>query len=179
MCGNVLGQQFTVLKDDCCNANVMSHSFVNKHKEYLNIRKTSFLINHSNKDSVEEATEIVVDTEIQIVYHRYKSNWFVADCRYDILLVMPWHVSCSPKVKYNSGTLKTGGVPLPSSRYATRTIPVQNIGVKKFRSLLRKKKRHSPDFVVYQLRSLNNFSMKTKDNVLNEYVDEDEARIRE
>lgn len=57
-----------------------------------------FSINHSSRDVTVQTNEIVLDTEIQIGDHKYKSNWIVADCRYDVLLGMPWHVDCSSKI---------------------------------------------------------------------------------
>lgn len=158
MRGTILGQQVKVLKDDGCSTNVISREFVDKHRKFLNIQSTSFFINHSSKNSTEKANELVVNTEIQIGDHTYRSNWIVADCRYEILLGMLWHVACCPTIDYCSGMLKTGDIVLPSSRDRTSTIQIHNLGVKKFRSLLRKKKQNSEDFVVYQVRSINSLT---------------------
>lgn len=155
MLGTVAGQQVNVLKDDGCNTNVMSTSFVNKNRHLLNIAKKSAIINHSNSKTTEKASEIVLETEVEIGPLKYRSNWIVADCRYDILLGMPWHVHCKPSIDYETGELKTGNVILPTHKDSSRTIKVQNIVVKKFRSLLRKKKRNSADFIVFRLTSVN------------------------
>lgn len=40
--GTVMGQQVTVLKDDGCNTNVISKSFVDRHRSIRNIRKGVF-----------------------------------------------------------------------------------------------------------------------------------------
>lgn len=94
LCGTVVGQQVVVLKDDGCNTNVMSTSFVNKNLHLVNIKGTSVTINHSNREVTEDVNEIVVDAEIQMGSHKYKSSWIVADCRFDVLLGMPWRVEC-------------------------------------------------------------------------------------
>lgn len=87
--GTVAGQQVTVLKDDGCNTNVISRTFVNRNRHLFNIKKTSVTIHHSNKKIIEKAEDVIVDAEIEIGSHTYRSNWIVADCRYDILLGMP------------------------------------------------------------------------------------------
>lgn len=92
MMGSVEGQQVTVLKDDGCNTNVIAKSFVDRHRDLVQTHKAVFTISHSNKRSIEKASEIVLNTEIQIGDHKYKSDWVVANCRCDIMLGMPWHV---------------------------------------------------------------------------------------
>lgn len=162
--GTVAGQQVTILKDDGCNTNVMAKSFVDKNLRLLNIRKTQVKVNHSDKDVSEDANEIVIDAELEIGKMKYRSNWIVANCRYEILLGIPWHIKCKPTMDYGSGCLKLGDIELPTSWESSRSVPVHNIGVKKFRSLLRKKKLHRDDTMIFQLRSINNFNLsQTKD----------------
>lgn len=86
--GTVMGQEVTILKDEGCSTNVMSRSFVDKYCHLLTIKPYSVNINHSNREIIEEANEVVIDTEVQIGNTKYKSNWIVAGCRYDILLGM-------------------------------------------------------------------------------------------
>lgn len=50
MYGMIEGQQVSVLKDDGCNTNVISSSFVKRYLHLLNLKKASFVINHSSKD---------------------------------------------------------------------------------------------------------------------------------
>ena len=82
--------------------------------------------------------------------HRYCSNWAVAESRYDVLLGMPWHVHCNPKVDYTSREVVVADEILPLDSAVQKSVSISNIGVKKFRSLLRKK-GHQKDFEVYQL----------------------------
>lgn len=169
--GTVAGQQVTILKDDGCNTNVISRTFVNRNRHLFNIEKTSVTIHHSNKKIVEKAEEVIVGAEIGIGSHTYRSNWIVADCRYDILLGMPWNVDCRPSVDYKSKTIKIGNNTLPTYAERNRSVKVCNMGVKKFRSLLRKKK-NSDDFMVLRLRQINNVGIeKLKEQTIQEDPD--------
>lgn len=47
--GMMAGQQVTVLKDDGCNTNVVSPSFVNRNLHFLKMKESSAEINHSNR----------------------------------------------------------------------------------------------------------------------------------
>lgn len=156
MDGILAGGQVSILKDDGCNTNVISKSYVNRHRHALNIVKGRFEINHSNKNTTKEANEVVLNTPVQIGSHIYHSNWIVADCRYDILLGMPWNVQCKPKIDYVTGSLRVDGADLPTTRDRGASVKIHNLGVKKFRSLLRKKKKTSDDFVVFRVQSINN-----------------------
>lgn len=158
MFGTIKGQQVTILKDDGCNTNVISKSFLNRYRNLFQTKKASFTINHSNKGSVEEANEILVDEEIQIGNHQYKTSWIVANCRYDVMLGMPWHVENNPRVDYDSGKIWVGNTELPSAREFAHVIQVQNIGVKKFRSLLKKKWKSHDALALYQIHQINNFT---------------------
>lgn len=160
MKGLLAGRQVNILKDDGCNTNVISKSFVNQHRHLLKIKPASIIINHSDKNATEKAQEMVMDTEIRIGPRIYKSNWIVADCRYDILLGMSWHVECCPVIDYTTGKLRTQNVFLPSSRDTGRAVTVQNIGVKKFRSIIRKNLKKNGGIEVYQLRCINNLTSK-------------------
>lgn len=136
MQGSLEGQQVTVLKDDGCNTSVIAKSFVDRHGDLELTHKAAFAISHSNKEAIEKASEIVLNTEIHIGGHKYKSNWVVAYCRYDIMLGIPWHVENRPRIEYEAGNLWIGDVELPSTKEASIFIAVQNLEVKKLSSLL-------------------------------------------
>lgn len=159
MYGVLQGQQVTILKEDGCNTNVISRSFVKQYRHLLNVKKACFVISHSSKSITETATNVVIDASIQIGEHVYSSNWVISDCRYDILLGMQWHIHCSPIVDYEQRTVKVGRITLPTIAERNPSIKVNNIGVKKFRSLLGKKHRSSSDFMMFQVRSLNNIAL--------------------
>lgn len=147
------GKQLAVLKDDGCNTNVISKSFVEANRHLLTLRHEPSLISHSDKDYTETSEEVVVDTEIELGTHSYRSNWIVANCRYDLILGMPWHEATNPSVDYVAKTVTIEGKALPSSLDAVSKVTIGNIGVKKFRSLLRNKKKHSETFVVLQVNT--------------------------
>lgn len=151
--GTIGGKKITVLKDDGCNTNVLSKDFVQKHRDLLNIRREDTIISHSDKRYTESSSEIIVDAEIEIGAHRYRSNWVVANCRYDMLLGMPWHEFTNPDTDYIKKTVRVGDILLPISSCCDDQVKVCNIGVKKFRSLLKKKKT-SEDFVVLQVSNI-------------------------
>lgn len=94
---------------------------------------------------LEEAEEVVVNAELKLGSHLYTSNWIVADFRYDILFGMPWHVQHLPITDYKTCTVRVGENMLPKTRKSEGSVKIQNMGVKKFRSLFRKKKRNSDD----------------------------------
>lgn len=124
MNGTKAGERVKILKDDGCNANIFSRSFMREHRPLLDIQPSSSVVQPSNNNRVEQAQEIIVDTQIQIGAHRYRSNWIVEECRYDVLLGMLCYVLCCPIVDYNTGKLKNKGVELPPSQDSGRSVTV-------------------------------------------------------
>ena len=60
------------------------------------LKSSDIEVKHSSKESNEVAPKIFIGATLQIGDHFCKSNWFVANCRYDVLLVgggtiMPTH----------------------------------------------------------------------------------------
>lgn len=103
MYGTMMGQEVTVLKYDGSNTNVLSKTFVERHWQFLNVQKASFTIDHSKKDPTKVGNEIVVDTELELGDHVHRSNSVIADCRYDVMLEMAWHVKSKTVVEYDTG----------------------------------------------------------------------------
>lgn len=58
-----------ILRDDGCNTNVLSKTFVNKHRNFLNVRTVDPKVNHTNKYVIESTDEMVVNAEIEIGKH--------------------------------------------------------------------------------------------------------------
>ncbi len=48
-------------------------------------------ISHSDKHNSEKSEEIVCNARHVIEESPYESNFVVANCRFDVLLVIPWH----------------------------------------------------------------------------------------
>ena len=98
--GSLENRAVRVLKDDGCNTNIMSYEFFNKNKMILKWRNCQVEIRHSKSGSKENSSIVVIGAVLKIGSHKYRSNWLVADCRYELLLGMPWHVFNNPVVNY-------------------------------------------------------------------------------
>lgn len=90
--------QREILKDDRCNTNVLSKDFVNKRRHILKVQQRKSIISHSDIISTENSSEIVLETNVEIGKHVYRSNWVVGSCRYEMLLSMPWYAAMKPMV---------------------------------------------------------------------------------
>ena len=152
--GFLNGKMVKILKDDGCNTNVISRDFVATNKDIFHTLDTKTTAAHSKKGSHEEATQVVVDGVLNMGSHKYRSNWAVADCRYDVLLGMPWHVRHNPDIDYEARSIPVNLDPLPVANEDKNEPRICNIGVKKFRSLLRKKGQRE-DFQVFHLVEAN------------------------
>lgn len=62
---------------------------------------------------------------------------------------------------YATGVLKAGGNILLSVLNNYRSIMVHNLGVKKFRSLIRKRKKNTEDFVAHQVHMINHMTINS------------------
>ena len=100
----------------------------------------SIPVSHSKKGTSELATQVVVEGKLQFGTHQYISNWAVADCRYDVLLGMPWHIQAKQEVDYSLPRITVDGESLPQIPVKVHNggVQVTNLGVKNFRSLSRK-----------------------------------------
>ena len=153
--GEINGIPVKILKDDGCNTNVVGIEFLKKPKtrELFKIQKEKIEVSHSRRGSTEEATEVIINGTLKIGPHTYKSNWVVADCRYDVLLGMPWHVAHNPDINYKNRTVHIGNQLLPVESNPPEIEPeirVMNLGVKKFRKMLKGTKNDN-DFQVFQV----------------------------
>lgn len=162
--GTFVDENVSILKDDGCNTNVISADFVNKHRKKLDVRKCNLDIYHSSKETREQAKEIVFDTGIRIGDTTYRSNWAISNTRYDVLLGMPWHEQNNPNINYQIKEVNVNGNNLPKvQKQHTEKIEISNIGVKKFRSLLRKKRQNVEIFMVQSVSHPNNNGKGTKE----------------
>jgi len=160
--GDLNGKRVRVLKDDGCNTNVVSHDFFMNNRKLFSVVKKNVEVRHSKRETVEEASEIILGGTVRIGTHVFKSNWVVASCRYDVLLGMPWHVAHNPKIDYSRRIVKVGADILPLETtldLKEDKVQVMNLGVKKFRRML-KTKSSREDFKMFQLVQVN--AMKGK-----------------
>ena len=151
-------RKVSILKDDGCNTDVVSRDFAHRNAHLFDLMQCSIPVSHSKKDTSELATQVIVRRNLQIGTHQYLSNWAVADCRYDVSLGMPWYIQAKPEVDYSLPRITVDGESLPQMPVKVRNgeVQVTNLGVKKFRSLLRKRGSQE-DFCVYQVAQTNNF----------------------
>lgn len=106
---------------------------------------------HSKKGTTEVSNEVVIDVELRMGNHTYRSNLVVSDCRYDVLLGMPWHTRVKPRVHYVTPSITVSDEKLPVRKGREEdTVVVSALGVKTFRSRLRKKGNRE-DFQVFQV----------------------------
>ena len=152
--GTVEGHESCMLKDDGCSTNIISKDLVRRNPDTFDIVDANITISHSKKGTTEKSVQMARSATIRVGSTTYTGNWAIADCRYDVLLGMPWHEHFSPKVDYTDRTVMVDGKPLPimesNGHKRKPTVEITNIGVKKFRSLLRKK-GHRSDFEVFQV----------------------------
>lgn len=124
-------KQFIALKDDGCNTNVLSKDFVRHNRAILRVFRTDIKISHSRKTAEESSDEMVTDTELQIGAHRYNSNWAVVNCRYDVLLDVPWHTDSLPGVCYETKIVSVDVNVLPSKKRKSDAVQIEPCEVKK------------------------------------------------
>ena len=55
-------------------------------------------VKHSSKSSIKSSEYIVLEETLTFERHSYNSNWLVSNCRYDVLLGIPWHIAHSPDI---------------------------------------------------------------------------------
>lgn len=146
--GLLNGVSARILKDDGCSTNVISRRFFGLHRQRFHVRKAKIVINHSNEDSSETASQLVLNGTLKIGSHTYTSNWVVANCRYDVLLGMPWHVAHNPNVDYVKRVVKIGSDVISVDRKNLNgkgsvkkkdKLTMTNLGVKEFRQMLQKR----------------------------------------
>lgn len=151
-----------VLKDDVCNTSVISKEFFEKHAECLDVAEKKVEVCHSNKGNTEFATKVVLNARLKCGKHVYRSNFAVANCRCDVLLGMPWHVDCNPTIEYEVPTVAIADHCLPMQSDDSCSPVITNMGVKKFRSMLRKKGNRD-DFHVFAVVENPNKATKGRD----------------
>ena len=149
--GLLEGKKVSVLKDDGCNTNVVSRDFFEKNRGLFKWKECDVEVRHSKSGSVENSSEVILGGTLIIGKHSYKSNWLVANCRYEVLLGMPWHVAHNPLIDYSQRIVKVNSDELiPHEEVCKQKNQVTSMSVKKFRSLLKKESK-SAELQLFQL----------------------------
>ena len=139
--GIINGCPASILKDDGCNTNVISRSFYERHRmDFPVTEQADIVIQHSSQEASEAGSRILKDVSVKIGPHTYKSAFVVDDCRYDVLLGMPWHVENKPLVDYKNQRVRIGDLVLAAPPEAEASLRVQHISVKKFRKICRRQR---------------------------------------
>lgn len=116
----------------------------------LQFRKVDVILTNSKRQSAEKATNLVVDAKLIIWDHKYRCNWLIDDCRYDVMLCMPGHHTVIPVVDCSSSVVEVERRKLPLRREEDSKVRISNLEAKKFSSLLRNK-RDRNEFEVFFL----------------------------
>lgn len=139
--GTICGKHVSILKDDGCNTNVISKDLVRLNKDLFEVRPVNTDVSHSNLDDVDRATGVLKDVEINIEGYLYISNWIIANCRYDVLLKMPWHKQEKAKINNEDMTVDVKGTLFhPEMKYSSMPT-VTNMSIKKVKSMVQKHKQ--------------------------------------
>ncbi len=73
----------------------------------------------------------------------FKSNWLVANCRYDVLLGMPWHVTFNPSIDYQKRMVSVENDSLPNAVAKEETeMKITNLSAKKFKNMSQDESRN-------------------------------------
>lgn len=152
--GNIYSLQCKILKDDGCNTNIISADFIKKNRKYFTKINKALPIKNSYEHSSETTNMVVLDAVLQIWKHQYRPNWAVVNCRYDVILGTPWNEDIQVITDYNKKSLTVNVRFIPVPKSLNQESKMTNIGVKKFRSLIRKN-AHKTDFQVFQVSELN------------------------
>ncbi len=165
--GLMEGEKVRVLKDDGCNTNIISNEFFQRNCGLLKWKHCDIEVKNSSKESNELATKIVLGGTLQIGDHLYKSNWLVANCRYDILLGMPWHVETKPKIDYQKKNfiVENSDILKDERRIGTHA-EIDNITIKQFRKIASQNDHTAQIFHLSQVEPEKEKQL-TKDQVLN------------
>ena len=89
------GLSVKVLKDDGCNTNVVSKEFLTKYRSgsIFEVCQENVTVVPPQKETKEEALEVILNGTLRLGAHTYNSNWIVANCQYAVLLGLPCHVA--------------------------------------------------------------------------------------
>lgn len=137
---NLDGKMIRLVKNDGCSTNMLSREFVGEYGDIFKIITRSMVISHYGESSNVKATEMVTGAVLKLGNHEYTSNWVVRNCRYDVMLNMPWYVENDEKINYKQVVIKTPKVKVFLDQRISnpRSFKVKNLGVKIFRKLIKR-----------------------------------------
>lgn len=105
--------------------------------------------------------KFIKSATLRIVEHTYTSNWSIASARYDVLFGMSWHVDLQPQIDYEARSVKLEECKLHMEEIDDDgNAQITNLSVKKFRSLMCNKRKHS--FQVFSVMTVTRVSNHDK-----------------
>lgn len=112
---------------------------------------------HSNQSTEDDVNKIVWNTKVKIGTTEYRSNWAISNIRYEVLLGMPWHEHSQLEINYQTKEVKVKHKLLSKLDYGltTKGREIGNIGIRKFRSIIRKEKGNAEVYMVHNIFCTN------------------------
>ncbi len=138
--GSLDGKGVGVLKDDGCNTNVVSQEFSERNCKDFDWKNCKVEVSHSQKESVENSSKAILEATLTIGKHSCKSKWFLANCQYDVLLGMPWHIAYNPSINYEKRIVQVGENALATDCSDESEANILKLSVKKFRNMMKEKR---------------------------------------
>lgn len=123
----------------------------------------TFELLKAKKESTELTSGIVINAEVQIWKHPFRFNWAIRNCRCGIILSNPRyeHYHLIAKFATQSFTLDVRFISMPKTLIIE--LKFSNIGVSRFKSILRKKGNQS-NFQIYRVDKIKNIKKNTVNN---------------
>lgn len=106
------------------------------------MKKSIVVVHYSKEESDKKFSQVEVNGTLKIKTNNYTSSWVVADCRYDVLLGMLWHVANNPSIALVNLVVQVCDEKILAGRKSlsviNKRVTVNNMSVKLFCSFLKK-----------------------------------------
>lgn len=100
------------VKDTGCNKLLVPQQLTEQARNYVRPMKRKCVLKHWGQVLAEVSLKVILTATSQIDSQMYMSGWIIANCRYDFLLGIPWHVAKIPKTNYGNRTAMAKDVDL-------------------------------------------------------------------
>lgn len=110
----------------------MSKYFIELNRELFGVMKTRVFLSRSERDTTEEKNEVVLEADIRLESHTYRSGFVVMDWSCDVLLGMQYHRLYYPQIDYYKAEMRLHWEELPFSDALSDRIFVSTLSIGKF-----------------------------------------------
>ncbi len=110
--------------------NVVSQKFSEINGKEFNWKNRKVEVSHSQQGLVENSSKAILGATSTIGRNSYKSNWLAANCRYDVLLGMPWRVAHKPSINYEKEIVQVGKDAMVTDFSDESKVKVQKLSLK-------------------------------------------------